>query len=59
MGTFSKLVHVIKDYCDEKDKEISLLKNRIFGLEMERKLLKEKFLEGDYETLKNYYSVEK
>ena len=59
MGTFNELIHVIKDYCDEKDKEISLLKNRIFGLETERKLLKETFLEGDYETLINYYSVEK
>ena len=41
MGIFNKLIHVIKDYCDEKDKEISLLKNRILGLETERKLLKE------------------
>lgn len=59
MGTFNKLIHVIKDYCDEKDGEIRLLKNRILGLETERKLLKEKFLEGDYNTLKIYYSVEK
>ena len=59
MGTFNELIHVIKDYCDEKDEKISLLKSRILGLETERKLLKEKFLEGDYETLINYYSVEK
>ena len=59
MGAFNELIHVIKDYCDEKDKEINLLKNRILGLETERKLLKEKFLEGDYETLINYYSIEK
>ena len=59
MGIFNELIHVIKDYCDEKDEEIRLLKNRILGLETERKLLKEKFLEGDYNTLKIYYSVEK
>lgn len=59
MGTFNELIHVIKDYCDEKDKEIRFLKNRIFVLETERKLLKETFLEGDYKALINYYSVEK
>lgn len=59
METFNELIHVIKNYCDEKDEKISLLKSRIIGLETERKLLKEKFLEGDYDTLKNYYSIEK
>lgn len=59
MGAFNELIHVIKDYCDEKDFQISLLQSQIEGLQEERKLLKKKFLEGDYETLKNYYSIEK
>lgn len=59
MRIFNEIIHVIKDYCDEKDEEIRLLKSKILGLETERKLLKEKFLEGDYETLKTYYSIEK
>lgn len=59
MGTFNELIHAIKDYCDEKDKKIGFLESRILGLEKERKLLKERFLEGDYDTLKVYYGMEK
>jgi hypothetical protein len=59
MGTFNEFTHIIKDYFDEQDTRISLLQSQIKGLQEERKLLKKKFLEGDYKTLKNYYSVEK
>lgn len=59
MGTFNELIHVIKDFCDEKDKKIAFLQNKIDLMNKERYLLKKKFIEGDYETLKIYYSVEK
>ena len=59
MRTFNEYIKSIRRFSDEIDTKISLLESQIEGLQKERKLLKEKFLEGDYDTLKNYYSIEK
>ena len=55
MSTFRELLEVIKEFCDEKDKRIEFLEGRIEGLTKEYSLIRKRFLEGDYETLKNYF----
>ena len=57
MSTFNDLLHSIKDVCDEKDKKIKFLEGRIEGLNKQYSLIREKFLNGDYETLKNYFML--
>ena len=56
MSTFKELIEDIKVFCDEKDREIQRLQDRIDGLLMERKLIRDKFLEGNYESLKWYFN---
>lgn len=55
MSTFNDILHTIKDFCDEKDKRIKFLEGRIEGLNKQYELIRKRFLEGDYETLKNYF----
>lgn len=56
MSTFNELLHALKEICDEKDKSIDFLKSHIGGLNKERELIRKRFLEGDYETLRNYFT---
>lgn len=56
MSTFNELLHIIKEVCDEKDKRIEFLEGRIEGLIKQYDVIKKKFLDGDYETLKNYFT---
>lgn len=55
MSTFNELIHILKDFFDEKDKEIKFLEGRIEGLNKQYELIRQRFLEGDYSTLKNYF----
>ena len=57
MSTFNDLLHTIKEVCDEKDKRIEFLEGRIEGLNKQYSLIREKFLNGDYETLRNYFTL--
>ena len=57
MSTFNELLHTIKEVCDEKDKRIEFLEGRIDGLNKQYGLIREKFLNGDYETLRNYFMI--
>ena len=57
MSTFNDLLHTIKEVCDEKDKRIEFLEGRIDGLNKQYDLIREKFLNGDYETLRNYFML--
>ena len=57
MSTFNELLHTIKEVCDEKDKRIEFLEGRIEGLNKQYGLIREKFLNGDYETLRNYFML--
>ena len=57
MSTFNELLHTIKEVCDEKDKRIEFLEGRIDGLNKQYGLIREKFLNGDYETLRNYFML--
>jgi len=55
MSTFNELLHALKEVCDEKDKRIEFLEGRIEGLNKQYSLIRKKFLDEDYETLKNYF----
>lgn len=57
MSTFNKILHAIKEVCDEKDRRIEFLEGRIESLNKQYNLIREKFLNGDYETLKNYFML--
>ena len=57
MSTFNELLHTIKEVCDEKDNKIKFLEGRIDGLNKQYDLIREKFLNGDYETLRNYFML--
>jgi len=57
MSTFNELLHALKEICDEKDKRIEFLEGRIEGLNKQYSLIREKFLNGDYETLRNYFTL--
>ena len=57
MSTFNELLHTLKEVCDEKDKKIEFLEGRIEGLNKQYSLIREKFLNGDYETLRNYFML--
>lgn len=57
MSTFNDLLHIIKEVCDEKDKRIEFLEGRIEGLNKQYSLIREKILNGDYETLRNYFML--
>lgn len=57
MSTFNELLHTIKEVCDEKDNRIKFLEGRIDGLNKQYGLIREKFLNGDYETLRNYFML--
>ena len=57
MSTFNELLHTLKEVCDEKDKRIEFLEGRIEGLNKQYGLIREKFLNGDYETLRNYFML--
>ena len=57
MSTFNELLHTLKEVCDEKDKRIELLEGRIEGLNKQYSLIKKRFLDGDCETLKNYFMI--
>jgi len=56
MSTFNELLHTLKEVCDEKDKRIEFLEGRIEGLNIQYESIRNKFLNGDYETLKNYFT---
>lgn len=55
MSTFNELLHALKEVCDEKDKRIEFLEGRIEGLNIQYESIRKKFLNGDYETLRNYF----
>jgi chaperonin cofactor prefoldin len=55
MSTFNELLHTLKEVCDEKDKRIEFLEGRIEGLNKQYSLIRKRFLDGDYETLRNYF----
>ena len=57
MSTFNELLHTLKEVCDEKDKRIEFLEGRVEGLNKQYELIRRKFLDGDYETLKNYFMI--
>ena len=57
MSTFNELLHALKEVCDEKDKRIEFLEGRIEGLNKQYSLIRKRFLDGDYETLKNYFTI--
>ncbi len=57
MSTFNDLLRGIRKVCDEKDKRIEFLEGRIEGLNKQYSLIREKFLNGDYETLRNYFTL--
>ena len=57
MSTFNDLLHTIKEVCDEKDNRIKFLEGRTDGLNKQYGLIREKFLNGDYETLRNYFML--
>jgi len=57
MSTFNELLHTLKEVCDEKDKRIEFLEGMIEGLNKQYCLIRKKFLEGDYETLRNYFTL--
>lgn len=57
MSTFNDLLHTIKEVCDEKDKKIEFLEGIIEGLNEQYSLIREKFLNEDYETLRNYFML--
>ena len=57
MSTFNELLHTLKEICDEKDKKIEFLEGRIEGLNKQYSLIRKKFLDGDYKTLKNYFMI--
>lgn len=57
MSTFNETLHIIKEICDKKDRKIKFLEGRIEGLNKQYSLIREKFLNGDYETLKNYFTL--
>jgi hypothetical protein len=42
---------------EEKDKKIEFLEGRVEGLNKQYELIRRKFLDGDYETLKNYFMI--
>lgn len=56
MSTFNDLLHTLKEICDEKDKRIEFLEGRIEGLTKERSILKQQFLDGEFDLLMNYYN---
>ena len=57
MSTFNELLHTLKEVCDEKDKRIKFLEGRIEGLNKQYELIRKRFLNGEYEVLKNYFTV--
>ena len=57
MSTFNELLHTLKEICDEKDKRIEFLEGRIEGLNRQYELIRKRFLDGDYEVLKNYFTL--
>ena len=57
MSTFNELLHTLKEVCDEKDKKIEFLEGRIEGLNKQHSLIREKFLNGEYKTLRNYFML--
>lgn len=57
MSTFNEILHAVKEVCDEKDRRIEFLEGRIEGLNKQYNLIREKFLNGDYETLRNYFML--
>jgi len=57
MSTFNEILRTIREVCDEKDRKIKFLEGRIEGLNKQYSLIREKFLNGDYETLKNYFTL--
>jgi hypothetical protein len=59
MSTFNELLHAFKEACDEKDREIERLNDRIAGLENQYKTIRNGFLKGHYEQLKWYFGEDK
>ena len=57
MSTFNEILRTIREVCDEKDRKIKFLEGRIEGLNKQYSLIREKFLNGDYETLRNYFTL--
>lgn len=57
MSTFNDLLHSLKEFCDEKDGRIKFLEGQIEGLNKQYSLIREKFLNGEYETLRNYFML--
>lgn len=57
MSTFNELLHALKEVCDEKDKRIEFLEGRIEGLNKQYSLIRKRFLDEDYETLRNYFMI--
>lgn len=57
MSTFNELLHTLKEVCDEKDKRIEFLEGRVEGLNVQYELIRKRFLNGEYETLKNYFTI--
>lgn len=56
MSTFNDLLHTLKEICDEKNKRIEFLEGRIEGLTKERSILKQQFLDGEFDLLMSYYN---
>lgn len=57
MSTFNELLHILKEVCDEKDERIKFLEGRIEGLNIQYESIRKRFLDGDYETLRNYFMI--
>ena len=59
MSTFNELLHAFKEACDEKDKEIERLNNKIAFFERQYTTIRNGFLKGRYEELKCYFGEDK
>lgn len=56
MSTFNDFIKAFREVCEEKDKEIERLNDRIDGFINEREAIRKAFLNGNYEGLKMYFN---
>ena len=57
MSMFNDLLHSFKEVCDEKDEEIKRLKAELDFRTRERVTIIQRFEEGNYDLLKEYFGI--